>query len=163
MTVVGKPTARLAAVSFVLALALLAGAASGRLGSAAGARVPSSARVLRITWDSTSKRHPGRHSILVTDVAKVRRIAQVVDGLPVATGFCSEGGINLGPPTISFAFLRTPKGRVLAKTTSLNNTYTDFSQCIWTRFSVRGHKRPFLYGGGYLITKAEKILRRTLH
>lgn len=136
----------------MMALALLAGPAL------ATTAVPTQAHALRITWDS-----PRHRSITVTNERKVGQIAKAVDSLPSEPPpFCSEG-VNLGPPSITFAFVRTSKGRVLAQVSGLDETQFPFAACIPFRFRVHGHKVLWLEGGATLIQHAEKILGRRLH
>jgi hypothetical protein len=125
---------------------------------APGDVVPRAARLLRISWDAH-----GHHTVVVETVAKVNRIARLVNQLPVeGSGECSQG-FELGAPTITFAFLHELKGPVLAKLSGPDSTKFPVAWCIPFGFSVHGHKRVPVEGGGYLIKRAEKILDRRLH
>jgi hypothetical protein len=119
-------------------------------------RVPSGVRVLDIRLAS-------RHSpIVVTNVRKVRQFARVVDRLPVDTAkACSEG---VQPATMWFTFRRSVHGPMLAKASTYDGYRDiDYAECLPTWLSARGHKLMVLYGSGYMIKQAEKILGRKLN
>jgi hypothetical protein len=119
--------------------------------------VPRTARVLEISWIGTN-----RHPILVTNRTAVSRVAQLVNELPQeGQGACSEGFAE-GPPTIRFSFRRTTWARALATATLAALQGYEVAWCIPSVFSARGHRPIRLEGGGYLLKRAGKILRRNL-
>jgi hypothetical protein len=123
-----------------------------------GERVPTAARFLKIAWT-----RPGRHPILITDRAEVLAVAHILDQLPVeGKGVCSEGFI-LGPPTVSFKFLRSRNGPGIATAREAAHQNYGVAWCVPTLFSIPGHRTLRLEGGSYLLTEAAKILHRNLN
>jgi hypothetical protein len=109
----------------------------------------------------TIKTGSGR-TIVVRNLGAVRRIARVLNGLPVEPApFCSDGS-EVGPPTITFTFRHSVRGTVLAQLSGLDDTTFGSAGCIPYRYTLQGHRRVFVTGGGSLITQAAKVLHRSL-
>jgi hypothetical protein len=94
--------------------------------------------------------------------SQIRRVAHIIDELPAeGSGECAEGFIT-GPPTISFVFLHSRKGLVLARARQAAQQIYGIAWCVPTLFHVRHDRSLDLEGGSYLVKQAAKILHRKL-
>jgi hypothetical protein len=117
-------------------------------------RVPASAHVVSITdrrLDVQTGKSTTSAPLLVTDPAKVRRIAALVNGLPR-----SQLGVVPCPadsgPNVDLKFSAVQGGRVLAEANA------DGSGCGEVSFSRNGKAKPALSGGPGLIHRLGKLL-----
>jgi hypothetical protein len=149
--IVGVPGLRLTSIVALLVSGLIyACPAHSAVSPVAHERVPRAARVLKISWWQA-----GRHRVVVTNVTKVRRVAGVVDALPLnGPGICSEGFL---PPNISFSFRASVNGPVLARALGVLNPFPG-AFCMPTPFWVRGHGTQLLVEDSSLLVAAHRIL-----
>ena len=122
-------------------------------------RVPLQARVLEIT--KANFRSKPSLSLTVIRRSRVRRIAELVDGLPFIAdlnGVAIACGV-IGPaPIDTFTFRAAPTGRVLARVTEAADTPTGPYPCTSTALTIRGHREPELLEGGTLLRRADAVL-----
>jgi hypothetical protein len=120
----------------------------------AGERVPPDARVVSITNTHVDTR-PGRPRtsapITVTDAGKVRRIAGLVDALPLDQLGLVPCPADFGP-TVDLKFYAVRGGAVLAEASA------EGSGCGIVSFSLAGKAEPPLTGGPRLIHQLGKLL-----
>ena len=114
-------------------------------------RVPHGARVLDVRRSA-----PDELSLTVTDLAKVREIAAMLDRLPIV-----QPGIIACPaifpaPTVTFTFRATASGPALAKASMLANGPA--GACSPIEFSIRGRSEKPLSGQPSWLQKAGKVL-----
>jgi hypothetical protein len=118
-------------------------------------RVPRRIGVLRISWTD-----PRDQTITVTNREKISAVARAVDKYPLGTdGVCSEGFV---PPSITFSFLRSPKGPVLARVSGVSNGVRD-AGCEPSTLWVRGHGTQLLAEDSDLLHTVNRILRTNLN
>jgi hypothetical protein len=128
--------------------------ANGRSTLSGHERVPGTVRLLKISWNGAQ-----RPQIVITNLDKVRKVALAVDALPLnGPGTCSEGFV---PPNITFSFLRSRKGPVLARASGVTNAQPG-EFCAPTRLWVRGHPKQFLVEDSVLLQEVGQVLGRTL-
>ena len=122
-------------------------------------QVPPEASVL----DVTIANYPSKPllSLAVTNRSRVRRIAQVVDDLPLVANL---RGVALACPAIMVApldtltFRSSPSGPALATVSEPADNPTDADPCFAAPFTIRGHREPGLLEGGMLLRQAGAIL-----
>lgn len=118
-------------------------------------RVPHDSGVLRISW--TDQHKP---AITVTSLKKISAVARAVDQYPLgADGVCSEGWV---PPSITFSFLSSRNGPVLARVTGVTNGAPD-AACEPSMLWVRGRGTQLLVEDSDLLQKVNRILGTRLH
>ena len=122
-------------------------------------RIPPQARVLDVTM-ANYHASPSL-SLTVTNRARVRRIASIVDGLPFLAslrGVAFSCPAMTPAPTDTFTFRASPGGPALAQVTEPANQPTTAEPCFITTLSIRGHGEPGLLEGGKLLRQAGAIL-----
>lgn len=111
-------------------------------------RVPRRVGVLRIAW--TQPRHS---TLTVTNRPKISAVARAVDHYPLGADVsCSEGFI---PPSITFSFLRSRNGPVLASVRGVTKGAPG-AACEPTTLRVRGR-------GTQLLAEDSELLRLVNH
>ena len=117
-------------------------------------RVPRDAGVLRISWKDSRK-----PTTMVTNRETIRAVARAVDQYPLsADGVCGEGFV---PPSITFSFLRSRDGPVLARVSGVTNGAPD-AFCEPTLLWVRGRGSQLLVEDSGLLDEVTKSLRTRL-
>jgi hypothetical protein len=118
-------------------------------------RLPRDIGVLRISWTDRRNR-----TITVTNRKKISAIAHAVDQYPLgADGVCSEGFV---PPSITFSFLRSRNGPVLARVSGVTNGAPD-AGCEPSTLWVRGSGTQLLVEDSDLLHTVNHILRTSLN
>lgn len=122
-------------------------------------QVPPEAHVLDVTM-ANYHASPSL-SLIVTSRAQVRRIASIVDGLPLEAslrGVAFSCPAMLLAPIDTFTFRGSPGGPALAQVTEPANQPTTAEPCFITTLQVHGHREPGLLEGGKLLRQAGAIL-----
>jgi hypothetical protein len=118
-------------------------------------RVPRDIGVLRI-----SREDPRDPTITVTNRKKISAVAHAVDQYPLGIdAVCSEGVV---PPSITFSFLRSRNGPVLARVSGVSNGVPD-AGCEPSTLWVRGRGTQLLVEDSDLLHKVNHILRTSLN
>jgi hypothetical protein len=117
-------------------------------------RIPRGIGVLRISW--TDSRNP---TIVVTNRKRIREVAHAVDQYPLsASGECSEGYV---PPSITFSFLRSRNGPVLARVSGVTHGFAN-AFCEPTELWVQGTGNQLLVEDSDLLDEVNEILATRL-
>jgi hypothetical protein len=123
-------------------------------------QVPRAARVLKITMTDNSPKP--LLSLTVTNRARIRQIARLVNALPFAGNW---QGIAFSCPassasatTDTFVFRAASDGPALARVTESAATPSTSQGCLSTTLTIRGHRQPELMDGGVLLHKAGSLL-----
>jgi hypothetical protein len=123
-------------------------------------QVPAGASVLQIT----QARGNGKPKLLmtVTKPSRVRRIAAVIDSLPIAADLKNEAVACpvIGPNDRydTFTFRDASGGRALAQASESSYTPNGPDPCYPTYLTIRGRLKADLLDGGILLTRADAIL-----
>lgn len=127
----------------------------------AAQRVPAQARVLDITVTQPPSGKIVR-SLQVTNVRTVRRIAAVIDGLPLAGGPNIAISCPVFPSDTRFETFRlraTATGTTLATVGLYAATPDTGDPCADASLWIRGHRQAPLADGGVLLGQASAILQ----
>jgi hypothetical protein len=130
----------------------------------AGERIPHAARFLEVTV----RRPPNvslSSDVLVTNPAKVRRIASLIDGLePMQPGVFDCTG-ELEDPVVTFTFRSAPGGPVLARATQIvergatgTGTSSSGDPCEPMTLTIKGRTRNPLLDGDRVVHAAQRLL-----
>jgi hypothetical protein len=122
----------------------------------AGERIPSSARALEV-----AVRRPGRppdDDVTVTNAAKVKRVASLIDGLPTEQPGVFDCTGRTDDPVVTFTFRASPGGRVLARATQIIGPSPRGGFCEPMTFTVRGHPQTPLLDGASVVRAARRLL-----
>jgi hypothetical protein len=118
-------------------------------------RVPRDIGVLRISW-----KDPRDPTITVTNRKQINAVAHAVDQYPLGTdGVCSEGFV---PPSITFSFLRSRNGPVLARVSGVSNGVQG-AGCEPSTLWVGGQGTQLLVEDSDLLHTVDHILRTSLN
>jgi hypothetical protein len=123
-------------------------------------QVPRQARVLEITMKNNAPKP--LLSLLVTNRARVRQIASIVNALPFAGNWHGTvfncPSFTASAPTDTFLFRATADGHVLATVTELAATPATVYPCLTTSLTIGGRRQPELMDGGVLLRSAGSLL-----
>jgi hypothetical protein len=124
----------------------------------AGEGVPVSARALEVTV-----RRPGRRptsDVLVTDRAKVGRIASLIDGLATEQPGALDCTGKADAPIVTFTFREepAPPARVLARARQIVDASPRGGYCEPMSFAVNGRAQTPLLDGAKVIRAAQRLL-----
>jgi hypothetical protein len=147
--------------SLVVTLAQLSDGATGVRADAqdvwiiprpAGEQIPPGVRVVDVTRGSSL-------SITVTDPAKVHTIVALIDALPIAQpGAWSCPGFTGSGPFVTFTFLASAGGPVLAHVSQAAWATEPTTPCDPMTFSVHGRAETPLLGGAAVVHKVGQLL-----
>jgi hypothetical protein len=125
-------------------------------------RIPHGVHEVDITRGS-----PGQAPSLELKVVapvEIRALAAMVNGLGIVQpGAYSCPSYSPGEPVVTFTFLASDGGTVLASAAQLAGVSEPTTPCDPMTFSIRGHARTPLLGGAAVVTKAGRLLGVHLH
>jgi hypothetical protein len=135
----------------------------GRTGVRADAQVPSVRSHERVPHDigvlRISSTNPRDQTITVTNRQQISALARAVDQYPLgANGVCAEGFV---PPSITFSFLRSANGPVLARVSGVTNGAPG-AACEPSTLWVRGSGKQLLVEDSDLLHQVNHILATSL-
>lgn len=126
------------------------------------ALIPDGARSVKVTLTpgyGGASRSPLRAE-LITSRVKVRRLAALIDGLPLLASFRGEAfscpALTVAP-TVTITF-RDAAGRDVATVSEPANTLDTLGPCFAVSFTVRGRQQPGLMDGRTLLRRAGAIV-----
>jgi hypothetical protein len=119
--------------------------------------VPATAGVMQVTRTGAGRK-PAVD--LTVRGARVRRVAQLIDALPIAAPLHGQPGCPGFPlvATDTFTFRAASGGPVIARVTATANTSTDADTCEAIPLQIAGHGSISLLEGGRLLRGASSIL-----
>ncbi len=124
-----------------------------------GERVPSSARVLRVTRSALAG-WPPPLALTVTDRAQIRALARMLDRLEIVQDVAIACPALFPAPMVTFTFRAQADGPMLARARMASDGPA--GECSPISFSVGGHRRPALLAFPAFLRKAGHLLGVTL-
>lgn len=124
--------------------------------SAGGGRIPRAARSLEVSV--TRPHRPPTSDVSVTSLAKIRRIARLIDGLRAQRRGAYDCTGKADDPVVTFTFRLAPGGRVLARARQIMEPGAPRGSCEPMTLTVNGHPRTPLLGGTAVVRAAQRLL-----
>jgi hypothetical protein len=102
--------------------------------------------------------------IKVVSPSNIRALVAMVNGLGIVQpGAYSCPSFSPAEPVVTFKFLASDEGAVLASASQLAGVSEPTTPCDPMTFSIRGHARTALLGGARVVTNAGRMLGVHLH
>ena len=134
------------------ALALLAAGTAG----ADADRIPRGPHALEVVV--TRPHRPPLSNVTVTNPARIRRFASLIDGLTAVGPSALDCAGRADDPVVTFTFRTAPGGRVLARATQIVEPGGGRGSCEPMTLTVDGRPRMPLRGGAKVVRAAQRLL-----
>jgi hypothetical protein len=122
----------------------------------ASERVPRAALALQVTV--RRPHHAPISDVSITDVAKIRRIASLINALDTLQPGVFDCTGEADDPVLTFTFRSSPGGPVLARARQLINPGETGTPCDPMTLSIRARTRSPLVGGAEVLRAAQRLL-----